>query len=36
MTLEEWQKFYFEFCQAYAMQQYKSEITDDNTKEYIG
>ena len=36
MTLEEWQKFYFEFCQAYAMQQYKSEVTDDNTKEYIG
>lgn len=24
MTLEEWQKFYFEFCQLYAMQQYKS------------
>ena len=36
MTLEEWQKFYFEFCQAYAMQQYKSEVTDDNTEEYIG
>lgn len=27
MTLEEWQKFYFEFCQAYAMKQYKSEVT---------
>lgn len=24
MTLEEWQKFYFEFCQLYAMQQYKT------------
>ena len=24
MTLEEWQKFYFEFCQLYAMQQYKN------------
>lgn len=23
MTLEEWQKFYFEFCQLYAMNQYK-------------
>lgn len=25
MTLEEWKKFYLEFCQLYAMQQYKSE-----------
>lgn len=24
MTLEEWHKFYFEFCQLYAMQQYKT------------
>lgn len=24
MTLEQWQKFYFEFCQLYAMQQYKT------------
>lgn len=24
MTLEEWQKFYFEFCQLYAMNQYKN------------
>lgn len=24
MKLEEWQKFYFEFCQLYAMQQYKT------------
>lgn len=24
MTLEEWQKFYFEFCQLYAMKQYKN------------
>lgn len=31
MTLEEWQKFYFEFCQLYAMQQYKSEVVDENT-----
>lgn len=31
MTLEEWQKFYLEFCQLYAMQQYKSEVVDDNT-----
>lgn len=23
MTLEQWQKFYLEFCQLYAMQQYK-------------
>ena len=27
MTLEEWQKFYLEFCQLYAMQQYKTDIT---------
>lgn len=31
MTLEEWQKFYFEFCQLYAMQQYKSEVVNENT-----
>lgn len=31
MTLAEWQKFYLEFCQLYAMQQYKSEVVDDNT-----
>ena len=31
MTLEKWQKFYFEFCQLYAMQQYKSEVVDENT-----
>lgn len=24
MTLEEWHKFYFEFCQLYAMNQYKN------------
>lgn len=27
MKLEEWQKFYLEFCQLYAMQQYKADIT---------
>lgn len=31
MTLEEWQKFYLEFCQLYAIQQYKSEVVDENT-----
>lgn len=31
MTLEEWQKFYLEFCQLYAMQQYKSEVANENT-----
>lgn len=31
MTLTEWQKFYLEFCQLYAMQQYKSEVVDENT-----
>lgn len=31
MTLADWQKFYLEFCQLYAMQQYKSEVVDENT-----
>ena len=31
MTLVEWQKFYLEFCQLYAMQQYKSEVVNENT-----
>lgn len=31
MTLAEWQKFYLEFCQLYAMQQYKSEVVNENT-----
>lgn len=34
MTLEEWQKFYLEFCQLYAMQQYKTTVnggTNENT-----
>lgn len=31
MTLADWQKFYLEFCQLYAMQQYKSEMVDENT-----
>lgn len=31
MTLVDWQKFYLEFCQLYAMQQYKSEVVDENT-----
>lgn len=31
MTLEEWQKFYLEFCQLYAMQQYKKEVADEDT-----
>lgn len=30
MTLEEWQKFYLEFCQLYAMQQYKADITNQD------
>ena len=31
MTLADWQKFYLEFCQLYAIQQYKSEVVDENT-----
>lgn len=31
MTLADWQKFYLEFCQLYAMQQYKSEVVDEDT-----
>lgn len=34
MTLVEWQKFYLEFCQLYAMQQYKTTVnggTNENT-----
>lgn len=31
MTLADWQKFYLEFCQLYAMQQYKSEVVNENT-----
>ena len=31
MTLADWQKFYLEFCQLYAMQQYKSEVANENT-----
>lgn len=34
MTLAEWQKFYLEFCQLYAMQQYKTNegtVKDDLT-----
>lgn len=31
MALADWQKFYLEFCQLYAMQQYKSEVVDENT-----
>lgn len=31
MALEEWQKFYLKFCQLYAMQQYKSEVVNENT-----
>lgn len=30
MTLKEWQKFYLEFCQLYAMQQYKTDITNQD------
>lgn len=31
MALADWQKFYLEFCQLYAMEQYKSEVVDENT-----
>lgn len=30
MTLVEWQKFYLEFCQLYAMQQYKTTVNEGN------
>lgn len=30
MKLEEWQNFYLEFCQLYAMQQYKADITNQD------
>ena len=33
MTLEEWQKFYFEFCQLYAMQQYKTTTVNGDNNE---
>lgn len=33
MTLEEWQKFYFEFCQLYAMQQYKPTTVNGGNNE---
>ena len=33
MTLEEWQKFYFEFCQLYAMQQYKTTTVNGGNNE---
>lgn len=33
MTLEEWQKFYFEFCQLYAMQQYKTTTVNGGDNE---
>lgn len=32
MTLEEWQKFYLEFCQLYAMQQYKTTVNGGNNE----
>lgn len=33
MTLEKWQKFYFEFCQLYAMQQYKTTTVNGGNNE---
>lgn len=33
MALEEWQKFYFEFCQLYAMQQYKTTTVNGGNNE---
>lgn len=33
MTLEEWQKFYFEFCQLYAMQKYKTTTVNGGNNE---
>lgn len=32
MTLVEWQKFYLEFCQLYAMQQYKTTVNGGNNE----
>lgn len=32
MTLAEWQKFYLEFCQLYAMQQYKTTVNGGNNE----
>ena len=33
MTLAEWQKYYLEFCQLYAMQQYKTTVNGDNNED---
>ena len=32
MTLADWQKFYLEFCQLYAMQQYKTTVNGGNNE----
>lgn len=32
MTLAEWQNFYLEFCQLYAMQQYKTTVNGGNNE----